>query len=70
MKIFWYICSISTVLLILINNPKATSFGNIGDQSQLFSYTKSTQINIQLMTIVFSLTFLFLTIVLTSHIFI
>ena len=68
MKFFWYLCSISTVLLILINNPKATSFGNIGDQSQLFSYTKSTQINIQLITIATSLIFLLLTIVLTSHI--
>ena len=68
MKFFWYLCSISTVLLILINNPKATSFGNIGDQSQLFSYTKSTQINIQLITIAISLIFLLLTIVLTSHI--
>ena len=68
MKFFWYLCSISTVLLILINNPKATSFGNIGDQSQLFSYTKSTQINVQLITIAISLIFLLLTIMLTSHI--
>lgn len=70
MKFIWYLSSLFTVFLILINNPKATSFGNIGNQSQLFSYTKSTQINIQIVTIVIALIFLICTIILTSHLFI
>ena len=68
MKLIWYLSSIFTILLILINNPKATSFGNINNQSQLFSYTKSTQINIQILTIIIALVFLVFTICLTSNI--
>ena len=67
MKVVWYISSILTIFLILIGNPKASSLGNIGGNYQLFSYTKSTQINIQLMTIVTASIFLLLTIILTSH---
>lgn len=68
MKLVWYLSSIFTILLILINNPKATGFGNISNQSQLFSYTKSTQTNIQVLTIIIALIFLVSTIILTSHI--
>lgn len=68
MKLIWYLSSLFTILLILINNPKATSFGNISNQSQLFSYTKSTQMNIQILTIVVALIFFIFTIILTSHI--
>lgn len=67
MKIIWYLSSILTILLILIGNPKASSLGSIGDSYQFFSYTKSTQVNIQLMTIVVALIFLLLTIILTSR---
>jgi len=70
MKLIWYLSSILTIFLILVNNPKATSFGNLSNQGQLFSYTKSTQLNIQLMTVIMVLIFLLLTIILTSHIFI
>lgn len=69
MKVIWYLSSIITICLILISNPKASSFGNIGNSSQLFSYTKSTQVNIQLITIVFTLLFFFLTVILTSNLF-
>lgn len=69
MKFIWYLSSVLTILLILVNNPKATSFGNIGGQSELFSYTKSTQANIQLMTIALSFVFLFFTVILASHLF-
>ena len=68
MKIIWYISSILTIFLILISNPKASSLGNIGSSSQLFSYTKSTQINIQLITIFFASIFLCVTIILTSSV--
>ena len=67
MKIIWYISSLLTILLILIGNPKASSLGNIGGNYQFFSYTKSTQINIQLITIIVALIFLLLTIILTSR---
>ncbi len=69
MKFIWHLSSVLTILLILANSPKATSFGNIGGQSELFSYTKSTQANIQLMTIAASFTFLLLTVILASHFF-
>lgn len=69
MKWFWYLSSVFTVLLILINNPKATSFGNVTNSSQLFSYTRSAQFNIQLATIAMSLIFLLLTVILNSHFF-
>lgn len=67
MKFIWYLSSILTILLILLNNPKATSFGNVSNQGQLFSYTKSTQLNIQVITIVMVVIFLVLTIILASN---
>ena len=67
MKFFWYLFSILTIFLILMSNPKASSLGGIGSDSQLFSYTKSTQNNLQLLTIFVSITFLILTIFLMGH---
>ena len=67
MKLIWYFSSLLTILLILFNNPKATSFGNIGNQSQLFSFTKSTQQNLQLATVISSMIFIFMTIIFLSH---
>ena len=66
MKIIWYLSSLLTIFLILISNPKASSLGSLGSNYQLFSYTKSTQLNIQLMTIFFALIFLLFTVILTS----
>lgn len=67
MKFFWYLFSVLTICLILISNPKASSFGNIGSDNQLFSYTKSTQSNILLLTVSVATLFLFLTILLMGH---
>lgn len=67
MKFFWYLSSILTIFLILISNPKASSFGNIGSDSQLFSYTKSTQNNILFLTVSVAIIFLLLTILLMGH---
>lgn len=67
MKLIWYFSSILTVLLILFSNPKATSFGNFGNQFQLFNYTKSTQRNLQLLIIINSLIFLLVTVLLTGN---
>ena len=67
MKLIWYLSSLITVLMILVNNPKSSSFGNISSQVQMFSYTKSSQANIQLITMATALTFLLFTIILASH---
>jgi len=67
MKFFWYLSSILTIFFILISNPKASSFGNIGGDTQLFSYTKSTQSNILLLTVSVAMLFLLLTILLMGH---
>nr|YP_009502133.1 preprotein translocase subunit G [Porolithon onkodes]ASB29734.1 preprotein translocase subunit G [Porolithon onkodes] len=64
MKFFWYLSSILTIFFILINNPKASS---IGSDSQLFSYTKSTQSNVHLLTVFVSAIFLLLTILLMGR---
>lgn len=66
MKSIWYLFSLLTILLILFSNPKATSFGNIGGQSQLFGQTKNTEKNIQLATATSSLFFIATTIILIS----
>ena len=50
-----------------MSNPKTSSLGGIGGDSQLFSYTKSTQNNLQLLTILVSIIFLILTIFLMGH---
>nr|YP_010728682.1 preprotein translocase subunit G [Phymatolithon calcareum]WEA76898.1 preprotein translocase subunit G [Phymatolithon calcareum] len=68
MKLIWYTSSILTILLILINNPKSQGFGSIGNQSQLFSYTRSTQKNILILTTITASIFVLLTIILTSNI--
>ena len=70
MKLIWYLSSLITVLMILVNNPKSSGFGNISSQVQMFSYTKSSQANIQLITMVTALMFLLFTIILASHFFI
>lgn len=67
MKIFWYLSSVLTILFILISNPKASNLVSFSNESQFFSYTKSTQTNIQLITIFFAIIFVLLTVILTSH---
>lgn len=64
MKLIWYLSSLFTIFLILLSNPKAINFGY---QAQLFNYTKSSQQNIQLITAISSLVFLFITIILTGN---
>ena len=69
MKILWYIFGLVTLLIILINNPKSNSFGSIGDQSQFINYTRSTQKNMQILTIFIVISFLLSTIFLASNFF-
>ena len=67
MKLIWYLSSFTTMFLILLNSPKSNSFGDFSNQSQFFSYTKSTKQSVQLVTILSGLIFLFVTIILTGN---
>lgn len=62
MKFLWYFISFCTVLLILINNPKVSSIGNIGNQGQAFSFTRSNKKTLEVITIINILIFFILTI--------
>nr|WOA02446.1 preprotein translocase subunit G [Gloiopeltis furcata] len=64
MKLIWYVASVFTIFLILINNPKATSLSGFGDQGKFFNSTRSTQKGLQIVisihvVLFFSLTILF-----------
>lgn len=63
MKILWYIVSMTTLVLILVNNPKSNSFGNFSNPLQLVNYTRSTQKSMQILTI-FSLSIFLLSTIL------
>nr|WCH56144.1 Preprotein translocase SecG subunit [Calliblepharis sp.] len=43
MRLIWYLVSIITICLILINNPKANNLGNFGQQLSVFNFTRNTQ---------------------------
>nr|WCH54752.1 Preprotein translocase SecG subunit [Hypnea edeniana] len=43
MRFIWYLVSIIIICLVLINNPKANNLNNFGQQSNTFSFTRSTQ---------------------------
>nr|YP_009541844.1 preprotein translocase subunit G [Neogoniolithon spectabile]AYR06053.1 preprotein translocase subunit G [Neogoniolithon spectabile] len=68
MKLIWYLSSFLTVFLILLSNPKSNSFSNLGMQNSLFSYTKSSQKNIQVLTVMSGGVFLLITVILTNNI--
>nr|ARW64996.1 preprotein-translocase subunit g [Polysiphonia sertularioides] len=40
-KIFWYICSVSTILLILVTTPKGVSIGSTISQNKNMSFGSS-----------------------------
>nr|YP_010199009.1 Preprotein translocase SecG subunit [Hydropuntia urvillei]UAD88458.1 Preprotein translocase SecG subunit [Hydropuntia urvillei] len=52
MKFLWYVVGISTVILILVNNPKSTSFGGFSNQLNSLNFTRSTQKNLQIIIII------------------
>lgn len=66
MKILWYIVSIITLLLILVSNPKSNGFGNFSNSLQLVNYTRSTQKNMQILTIFSISVFLLSTILIVA----
>nr|YP_010485021.1 preprotein translocase subunit G [Hypnea cervicornis]UVW80715.1 preprotein translocase subunit G [Hypnea cervicornis] len=46
MRFMWYSVSIIIICLVLINNPKANNLNNFGKQLNTFSFTRSTQQNL------------------------
>ena len=48
MRLMSYIVCIIIICLVLINNPKANNLNNFGQQSTVFSFTRSTQQSLNL----------------------
>nr|YP_009398923.1 preprotein-translocase subunit g [Cliftonaea pectinata]ARW68154.1 preprotein-translocase subunit g [Cliftonaea pectinata] len=46
MKLFWYMCSMLTILLILINNPSGNGFSSSFDQGKIINF-RTSQVNLQ-----------------------
>nr|QCI04494.1 Preprotein-translocase subunit g [Antithamnion hubbsii] len=62
MKFLWYITSILTIFLILINNPKTNGLSNLGSQNNLINLTSNNQVILRKIIIINILIFLLLTI--------
>nr|YP_009295762.1 hypothetical protein Schim_016 [Schimmelmannia schousboei]AOM64697.1 hypothetical protein Schim_016 [Schimmelmannia schousboei] len=62
MKVIWYTVNVTTILLILINSPKATGLGNFVNQGKVMNFTRSTQKRLQIITIISIVLFFFFTI--------
>nr|YP_009396829.1 preprotein-translocase subunit g [Ophidocladus simpliciusculus]ARW66015.1 preprotein-translocase subunit g [Ophidocladus simpliciusculus] len=61
-KLFWYVFSILTILLILINNPSSNNKGGSTNQIQLLNF-RSNSMFIQKLVIASVVIFFILTIV-------
>jgi preprotein translocase subunit SecG len=61
MKFLWYLASLLSVILILINNPKSEGLGSLGGQAQLFDNTRRTGNTLEIITWLSILFFLLLT---------
>lgn len=64
MKIFWYMISLLTILLILLNTPKSSTLGGFSNTQSMFNLTRGSQQKLQILTsfsvlIFFSLTIFF-----------
>jgi len=62
MKLIWYCVSLCLILFILINNPRSNGLGVFGNQGQVLNSTRSTEKNLQLITIILVFCFFLLTI--------
>lgn len=62
MKLIWYFVSLFLILFILINNPRSNGVGILGNQGQVLNSTRSTEKNLQLITIILVFCFFLLTI--------
>jgi len=69
MKLIWYIISLFIIILILINNPKASSLGlgNLINQGQLLNSTRSTERILQLLITGLVLCFFIFTILISVY---
>lgn len=62
MKIFWYIISLLTILLILLNTPKSSTLGGFGNTQVMFNLTRGSQQKLQVLTSLSVFMFFLLTI--------
>ena len=62
MKFLWYVTSILTIFLILINNPKNSGNNNFGNQNNLINLTGNSQSFLQKIIMVNVFIFLLITI--------
>lgn len=62
MKYIWYLSSVFTMAIVLINNPKSSSLGNMSNQGTPINLTRSTQNGLQIATVLGVLIFLMLTV--------
>nr|YP_009774063.1 preprotein translocase subunit G [Caulacanthus okamurae]QIZ74680.1 preprotein translocase subunit G [Caulacanthus okamurae] len=61
-RLIWYLISITTICLILINNPKGSNLSSFGNRSSFISSTRSTQQTLQFIIAFNIFLFLFITI--------
>lgn len=62
MKVFWYLISVLTILLVLLNNPKSSSLGGFGNTQTMFNLTRGSQKKWQFLTSLSVFMFFLLTI--------
>nr|YP_010904093.1 Preprotein translocase SecG subunit [Caulacanthus ustulatus]WCH57344.1 Preprotein translocase SecG subunit [Caulacanthus ustulatus] len=67
MRLIWYLIGITTIFLILINNPKGNNLNSFINKGSIIGSTRSTQQGLQLI-IAFNV-FLFLLITILSVLF-
>nr|YP_009628855.1 preprotein translocase subunit G [Balbiania investiens]QBX88638.1 preprotein translocase subunit G [Balbiania investiens] len=63
MKLLWYLVGLTSIIFILMSNPKSEGLGNLGVQTQLFNNTRQAQSTLETMTQISILIFLLLTII-------
>ena len=67
MKYIWYLSSIFTIIIILVNDPKSSSLGNMGNRGPSVNLTRSAQNGLQIGTVVSMLSFLVLTVLINIY---
>ncbi len=65
-QIIWAASCALLIVLVLLHSPKGDGLGGIGGQGQLFTSTKSAEATLNRLTWILALTFIILTILLSS----
>jgi protein translocase SecG subunit len=63
MKLLWYLAGLTSIVFVLMSNPKSEGLGNLGVQTQLFNNTRQAQSTLEMMTQISVLIFLLSTII-------